>query len=508
MFHNPTPKATTKSWLGLAALMLPVLLVSIDNTVLSFALGEISQSLTPTGKQLLWIVDIYPLILAGLLVPMGTLGDRLGRRKLLLIGAAGFGLVSVYAAFSPTAEHLIAARALLGVFGATLMPSTLALLRNLFHDTKQRRLAIAIWASGFSAGAALGPIAGGWLLEHYWWGSVFLMNVPVLLIMLIASPFLLPESKDPHPGKLDGLGVILAILTMLALVYGVKSFATGGQLALSLGSLGLSAAAGALFVRRQLHTTYPLLDMKLFKIPLFSTSIISNLMSIVAMAGMLFFLAQYLQLVLGYSPLTSGYFLLPGLLATIVMGLLAVKLANIVAVQILIPIGLTFSAIGFGFATQIGAHTSVWLLVTSFTLVGAGVGLAETLTNDAILAAVPPHKAGAASGISETAYELGALLGTAILGSVLTATYRNQLIIAPTVSPADTAVARETLGGAIEVATTLDNDAGAQLTEAARQAFSHGADLTATVGAVIMVLTAVGVAIALRKTIPTTSADS
>lgn len=491
------PKAGAKSWLGLSALMLAVLLVSIDNTVLSFALPEISQALAPTGKQLLWIVDVYPLVLAGLLVTMGTLGDRIGRRRLLLIGATGFGIVSIYAAFSPSPEHLIAARALQGFFGATLMPSTLALLRNLFPDAAQRRLAVAIWAVGFSAGAALGPVVGGWLLERYFWGSVFLINVPVLIVMLAVSPFLLPESRDPRPGRLDPASVVLAIAAMASFVYGIKSVATGAML-LGVSMIVAGAIAGVVFVRRQVRSVSPLLDIKLFRIPIFSASIAANLMAIMALAGMLFFLSQYLQLVLGYSPIEAAIHLLPGLLATVVTGLLAVPLSRRFPVRHLIPIGLALAAVGFAVGTQLGVTTSVWLLTTAFMLVGAGVGLAETLTNDAILSAVPPHKAGAASGISETAYELGALMGTAVLGSILTAVYRSDLVVPSGVSDSAAAAARETLGGALDVAAALPAGVGSDLAFAARESFTHGADVTALVGAIIVSVAALMVLVALR----------
>lgn len=251
------PRAGRRAWFGLAALMLPVLLVSIDNTVLSFAIPQLSQALSPSASQLLWIVDIYPLILAGLLVTMGTLGDRVGRRRLLLVGATGFGLVSVYAAFAGDATHLIAARALLGLFGATLMPSTLALLRNLFLDDNQRRLAIAIWASAFSAGSALGPIVGGWLLEHFWWGSIFLINVPVLVVLLVVAPFLLPESRNPGSARLDPLSVVLSVVSMLPFVFGIKKLASDGISPLGVASLLLGVALGVLFVRRQTRSSLP-----------------------------------------------------------------------------------------------------------------------------------------------------------------------------------------------------------------------------------------------------------
>ncbi|WP_313279813.1 MFS transporter [Timonella senegalensis] len=502
---NPTtptdegPKASVRNWLGLAVLMLVVLVVSIDNTVLSFALPEISRELHPSGTALLWIIDIYSLVLAGLLVTMGTLGDRIGRRKLLLIGAIGFGAVSVYAAFSTSAEHLIAARALLGLFGATLMPSTLALLRNLFLNDTERRLAIAIWAAGFSAGAALGPIVGGWMLEHYWWGSVFLINVPVIAVLLATGLFLLPESRDPNPGRLDWTSVFLSIAAMFTLVYGIKTLAAGGQAPAGVAFFVGGLVLGYLFVRRQLRAENPMLDMHLFTNRVFSASIAANLMSVLAMAGMVYYLSQYLQLVLGYSPLNAGFYLLPGLFATIASGLFAVRLANRFPLRVLIPVGLGLSMLGFATAAQLGAHSSVWLLVGAFFMVGLGVGLAETLTNDAILASVPPHKAGAASGISETAYEVGALLGTAILGSVLTAAYRNGLTVPEGVSGADSAAAHETLGGALDVAAGIGGSVGDQLTEAAKVAFSHGADLTSMAGAVILLGAVLITAISLRK---------
>ena len=259
------PRAGVREWIALAVLMLPVLLVAVDATVLSFALPSISQSLTPTGTQLLWMVDIYPLVLAGLLVSMGSLADRIGRRRLLLIGAVGFAAVSALAAYAPSAQWLIAARAALGFFGAMLMPATLSLLRNLFVDRQQRRLAIAIWAAGFSGGAALGPIVGGFLLEHYWWGSAFLMAVPVLVLLLILAPIFVPESKDPNPGRLDLVSIALSLLTMAPLVYAIKAVAHDGISTLAIGLVAVGLLAGSAFVRRQLTRPNPMLDVRFFR---------------------------------------------------------------------------------------------------------------------------------------------------------------------------------------------------------------------------------------------------
>lgn len=508
--HLPTPRtpasrrpvpatAGPRQWLGLVVLMLPVLLVSIDTTVLSFALPQISVALTPTADQLLWVVDVYPLMLAGLLVTMGVLGDRLGRRRLLLVGAAGFGLVSVLAAFATDAGQLVAARALLGVFGATLMPSTLSLLRNLFLDDDQRRLAIAIWASGFAGGSVLGPVVGGWLLEHFWWGSIFLLNVPVLVVLLVAAPFLLPESRNPAAGRLDVPSVVLAVVGMLPLVYGIKTTVGHGPGALGLGALATGAALVVVFVRRQLRLAEPLLDVGLFRRPLFAASVGANFTASFALAGLVLVVSQVLQLVVGLSPRAAGTALLPGAVASITAGLVAVRLVRVVPRHLLVPVGMLLAAAGYGLGALVAGDARVGGIVAVFALVGAGVGLAETLTNDAILASVPPERAGAASGISETSYELGASLGVAVLGSVVAAVYRADLALPATLDAAQTDVARQTLGGAVAVADGLPDAVGAQVLAAAQDAFSHGVGVTSAVAAVVLAGVALLVGRVLRR---------
>ncbi|TQL01733.1 MFS transporter [Cellulomonas sp. SLBN-39] len=508
--HLPTPRtpasrrpvpatAGPRQWLGLVVLMLPVLLVSIDTTVLSFALPQISVALTPTADQLLWVVDVYPLMLAGLLVTMGVLGDRLGRRRLLLVGAAGFGLVSVLAAFATDAGQLVAARALLGVFGATLMPSTLSLLRNLFLDDDQRRLAIAIWASGFAGGSVLGPVVGGWLLEHFWWGSIFLLNVPVLVVLLVAAPFLLPESRNPAAGRLDVPSVVLAVVGMLPLVYGIKTTVGHGPGALGLGALATGAALVVVFVRRQLRLAEPLLDVELFRRPVFAASVGANFTASFALAGLVLVVSQVLQLVVGLSPRAAGTALLPGAVASITAGLVAVRLVRVVPRHLLVPVGMLLAAAGYGLGALVAGDARVGGIVAVFALVGAGVGLAETLTNDAILASVPPERAGAASGISETSYELGASLGVAVLGSVVAAVYRADLTLPGTLDAAQADVARQTLGGAVAVADGLPDALGAQVLTAAQDAFSHGVGVTSAVAAVVLAGVALLVGRVLRR---------
>jgi DHA2 family multidrug resistance protein-like MFS transporter len=491
--HSSARRAGPREWLALAVLMLPVLLTSIDNTVLSFALPQVSTALHQSGEQLLWLVDIYPLMLAGLLVPMGSLGDRFGRRRLLLIGAVGFATVSALAAYAPSAQWLIAARAALGFFGAMLMPATLSLLRNLFVDRQQRRLALAIWAAGFSGGAALGPIVGGFLLEHYWWGSAFLMAVPVLALLLMLAPLFVPESKDPNPGAVDVVSIGLSLLTMVPLVYAIKSIAHGGLSATALGLVVLGLLAGSAFVRRQLTRANPMLDVRLFRRSAFTGAVLANLLAVFALVGFLFFVAQHLQLVLGYSPMESGLILLPGLVVTIVAGLAVVPLVRVLSPRIVVAGGLLISAAGYLAILFTADDPSAWGLGAAFMLLSLGIGAAETISNDVIVSSVPADKAGAASAISETAYELGAVLGTAVLGGILSAVYAAQVVIPAGLDATAGASASETLGGATAVAATLPEPAGAQLLESARHAFDSGVVFTAAI-AVALVLAAAALA--------------
>ena len=492
------PRAGARAWFALAVLMLPVLLVSVDNTVLSFALPKIAIALAPNGAEQLWIIDAYPLVLAGLLVTMGTLGDRFGRRRMLLIGATGFAAVSVLAAFVPTAPLLIAARVLLGFFGAMLMPSTLSLLRSIFLNRDQRRMAIAVWASAFSAGSALGPIVGGFLLEHFAWGSVFLIAVPVLIPLLIFAPLLVPESRDPDPGKIDLISIALSMATMIPIVYAIKAFAVEGPTLVAAAWALLGIVMGVLFVRRQLRATSPMLDMALFRRGTFSGAILVNLLSVVALVGFLYFVPQHLQLVLGMSPMMAGLALVPGMLAVIVSGLSVVPISRRVPPHLVVPAALVFSVIGYILVAFTTAGHGALPLIVAFVVLGLGIGAAETISNELILSSAPASKAGAASAVSETAYELGAVLGTAILGGIITAFYRGALVI-PDQVPADAAhAARETLAGAYTTAAQLPDAVGAALWDAAASAFEAGITVTALIGATLVVLAGVIAAVTLR----------
>lgn len=460
-----------RDWVALALLMFPVLLVAVDNTALTFALPAIARSLDPTGVQLLWVVDAYALVLAGLLVAMGSLGDRIGRRRLLLVGISGFAVVSAASAFAPSAEWLIAGRAALGFFGAMLMPSTLSLIRNIFREPGRRRLAVAIWAAGFSGGAALGPIFGGWLVEHFWWGAVLLVAVPIMLPPLVLGRFLIPESRDPNPGKVDLASVALSMLTMAPVVYGIKELATHGPGVTSLGVLAFGLAMGLVFVRRQqvlaapmvetspLPGRSPLLDLSLFSNRVFSTAITANILALFSYNGFILFLAQHLQLLEGMSPSESGTAMLPALTATVVAGLLVVPLVRKVRPGFVVAAGLALSAAGYCIVAFGNHDAGPTALLAALLILALGVGSAETISNDLILGAVPADKAGAAAAISETGYEVGSLLGTAILGSILTASYQQHLAlpeaVVQTVPAASADQARETLAGAMEIAGSL-----------------------------------------------------
>jgi DHA2 family multidrug resistance protein-like MFS transporter len=493
------PRASRRQWVALAVLMLPVLLVSVDNTVLSFALPAIARDLAPTAAQQLWIIDAYPLVLAALLVAMGSAGDRFGRRRMLLIGSVGFALVSIAAAFAPTAEALIAARAALGFFGAMLMPSTLSLLRSVFADREQRRLAIAIWASGFAAGSALGPIVGGILLEHFAWGSVFLLAVPVLVPLVVLVPLLIPESRDPAPGPIDVPSILLSLAAMGGAVYGIKHLATDGVDALGVVALIVGLGLGALFVRRQLRAQTPMLDVRLFRQGSFGGGVLVNLLSVTALVGFLFFVSQHLQLIVGLSPVQAGLALTPGLVAMIVAGLSVVPIARRVHPRVLVPTATALSAAGY-LLIALTAADGLAGVVIAFVLLGIGIGVAETVSNELILSSAPPAKAGAASAVSETAYELGAVLGTALLGSILAAWYRTAIEVPSALTAGQADAARETLAGAMTLAETLPPATGAELAASAAAAFGGGITVTAAIGVLLML--AAGVVAATTLTEP------
>jgi MFS transporter, DHA2 family, multidrug resistance protein len=493
-------RATRREWIGLAVIALPCLVYAMDLTVLTLAVPSLSADLRPSGTELLWIVDIYGFFVAGFLITMGTLGDRIGRRRLLLIGGAAFGVASVLAAFSRSAEMLIATRALLGIAGATLAPSTLSLIRNMFLDSDQRTFAIGVWATSFSAGAAIGPLAGGFLLEHFWWGSVFLLAVPVMALLLVLGPLLLPEFRDPQAGRLDLTSAALSLAAVLAVIYGLKQVAQDGLGWLPVLSVAAGVAAGAAFARRQRELADPLIDLGLFRAPAFSASLAAFMISIFVIAGIFLFLAQYLQLVLGLSPLQAGLWTVPSAGGLIAGSMLAPLIVRRVRPAFVMAGGLALSAVGFGMLIQVNAASGLAILVIGSVVFSLGVAPVGTLASDIIVGSAPPERAGAASGISETSAELGGALGIAVLGSVGTAVYRSEVTgaVPADVPPAAAEAARDTLGGAVAAAEELPDPLGAELLDAAREAFTQALQLTAITSAAIVVGVAILAAVVLR----------
>ncbi|MGW7353309.1 MFS transporter [Streptomyces sp. NPDC054784] len=494
------PRAGRKEWIGLVVLVLPVLLLSMDITVLYFAVPFLSAELEPTATQQLWIVDIYAFMLAGLLITMGNLGDHIGRRLLLMLGALVFGAASVAAAYADTPELLIAARAVLGVAGAVLAPSTLSLIRNMFHHADQRRTAIAIWTAGLSGGSALGPIVSGVMLEHFWWGSVFLINIPIMILILVLGPMLLPESRDPNPGKFDFLSSVLSLGALLAATYGLKELADKGfdlkYAALMVGGLVL----GVLFVMRQKTSPNPMLDLYLFRSRGFSMSLVVNLVALFAMVGFLLFSTQWIQLVYGLSPLKAALWTLPAPVAVGVTTSIAAVLAKTVRPGYIISIGLFIATIGFGIMTQLTADSDLWIIVVGATVLSGGVGMAIPLTADLIVSEAPPERVGAASALPETSNQLGGALGVAILGTIGSSIYTSKMEdnIPSGLPPEAVEAAEGSLGGAAEVAKHLPDTVGDPLFATATDAFTDGMATAATGGGIVMLLGALAALFLMR----------
>jgi DHA2 family multidrug resistance protein-like MFS transporter len=495
------PKAGRREWVGLAVLALACVVYAMDLTVLHLAIPQLSEDLQPTSAQLLWIADIYGFMVAGLLITMGTLGDRIGRRRLLLMGAAGFALASLLAAFSTSAEMLIASRALLGIAGATIAPSTLSLIRNLFENPGQRTFAIGVWITAYSLGGALGPLLGGVLLEFFWWGSVFLLAIPVMVLLLILGPLLLPEYRDPNAGRIDLTSAALSLVAVLAVVYGLKQMAQDGLGSMPLAAIALGLILGAVFVWRQRRLADPLIDLNLFRIPAFSASLAVYTLGILVLFGSFLFIYQYLQLVLGLSPLEAGVVTLPSFIAFVVGSMLAPAFVKRMRPAWVMAGGLGTSAVGLLGLTQVTADSGLDVLIVTSFVYSLGIAPVFTLTNDLIIGAAPPERAGAASAISETGAELGGALSIAILGTLGTAVYRTQVQddIPETVPEEEAEAARDTLGGAVAASGDLADSLANQVLDVAQAAFTQGLQVVALVSAVMAGLAAVGVALFLRQ---------
>jgi DHA2 family multidrug resistance protein-like MFS transporter len=497
---DTSSRAGQREWIGLGVMALANVVYVMDLTVLKLAVPAISADLRPSGTQLLWIIDIYGFMVAGSLITMGTLGDRIGRRKLLLAGAATFGVVSVLAAFSASAKTLIVARALLGIAGATLAPSTLSLIFHMFHDEQQRATAIGVWIGAFWAGGAIGPVLGGALLELFWWGSAFLLALPVIALLLVLGPRALPEYRNPQAGRLDLVSAAMSVAAVLAVIYGLKQIAQEGLVLLPALCILAGLAVAVAFVARQRRLADPMIDVGLFRSTAFNAALVTNFLAIFVAIGSSPFVAQYLQLVLGLSPLRAGLWSLPAAFAFVVGSQLGLRLFGRVRPAFVVGGGLGMSAVGLAAIAHVGESGGLVPLVVGSTIMSLGLAPVFGLTTELIVGSAPPERAGAASGINETGVKLGGALGIAVLGSVGVAIYRGALADRlPVGVPAEAAaVARDTLGGAVAVAGELPGQLGASVLQAAREAFVQGMQVSSAIGTVVALGLAILAVVMLR----------
>jgi DHA2 family multidrug resistance protein-like MFS transporter len=496
-------RATRREWTGLAVLALPTLLLSVDVSVLYLALPSLSADLGADGTQQLWVLDIYSFLLAGFLVTMGSLGDRIGRRRLLLIGAVAFAICSVVAAYSTSVEMLIAARALLGVAGATLMPSTMALIRNMFHDPKQMAFAFSVWFSCFLGGMTVGPLVGGLLLERYWWGSAFLLGVPCMALLLVLGPLYLPEYRDPAAGRLDLASAALSLAAILPTIYGLKEVARSGVATGPVLAIGLGAAFGVAFVRRQRRLADPLLDLRLLANRRLGTALSVFLLTGVVMAGVSLMMALYLQSVLGLSPLRAGLWLVPSNLAMVAGLMLAPVLHRRITAARLMAFGLAAGAIGLALLAVVPVDRAL-PAVAALCLVSVGLGFPMALINNMIMVSAPPERAGSAASLTETSGEFGIAVGVATLGTLGGAVYRYALPgeVSTGVPPDAVTAAGEGITAAVAVAARLPSALGTELLEGARAAFTSGLGAVGLVGGLVFFVAAIASAIVLRDPAP------
>src|SRR5918999_662636 len=485
--------AGVREWTGLAVLALPALLASLELTVTHLALPAIAADLAASSTQLLWIVDVYAFLLAAVMIPIGAWGDRIGRRRLLLIGSVGYGLASAFAAYAPNPELLIVARALMGVAGSTLMPSTLSLTAAMFRNAHQRAVAIGVIVASVSGGTAIGPLVGGWLLEHFWWGSAFLLATPVMAVLLVAGPLLLPEHRDPRPGRLDLGSAVLALLAVLPVVYGLKQIAADGLSEVPAAAMVGGVAIAVLFVRRQRAMADPLIDLGLFADRVFRTAAATLTFGIFVLWGSNYAIAQYLQLVQGLSPLHAGLRTAPSAVGVIVGSLLAPRIARRVPAGVVIGAGLIVSAVGYLILATVAPADDLVHLVGGAIVVSAGLGPMMALATDMVVGSAPVERAGAAASISATAPQIGGAFGVAVLGSIVTAVYRNAMAtgVPPGVPDGAAHAARDKLGIAVVAAQPLPESIGDPLLTAARAAFTSGFHVTSVVSAVLMMVIAV-----------------
>ncbi|GLV54252.1 MFS transporter [Dictyobacter sp. S3.2.2.5] len=493
-------KATRKEWLGLAVLGMTSLVVAIDLFVMLLALPKISQDLHASGTQLLWITDMYGFLLAGFLITMGTLGDHIGRRKVLLLGSAAFGATSFLVAFSQSAEMLIFARALLGVAGAMIAPAALSLIRHMFADPEENARAISIWLSCLIGGSIVGPLVGGVLLEHFWWGSVFLVGIPPMVIALLGGRKFLPEYKNPDAAQLHFPSVFLSLAAILSLIYGMTEVAAYGWQVLPVVALLVGMVLSVVFVCQQRTLPDPLLDVTLFKKPAFTLMLVAMLMNTMFPGGVMVLSTQYLQLVAGLSPLQAGLWMIPAMLASILGFQVSPSLARTIRPAYLIALGLVCSIIGLLILCLTNVGGDLVALLIGFALFNLGSGPLVTLGTGIVIGSVAPQKAGAAAAVSQTGNEFGFALGVAVVGSIGAFVYRMQTTTLPHELSADaTHAVQETLATAVSTAGNLPGKLGSDVLSIARNAFVQEYHTVALLSAGVLAIIAVVIVVMLKN---------
>jgi EmrB/QacA subfamily drug resistance transporter len=494
---NGTGTVHARRWWTLAVLCFSLVVITLDNTILNVAIPTLQRQLNASNSQLQWMVDSYTLVFAGLLLTAGSLGDRFGRRGALQLGLAVFGVGSVVAALVDTPNELIAARALMGVGGAFIMPSTLSILTNVFTEPGERGRAIGIWAGVAGIGIALGPLAGGFLVEHFYWGSIFLVNIPIAVVAIAAGAWLVPTSKDPAAPKLDPLGAGLSMAGLSVLLYGIiEAPAKGWGSGLILISFALAAFLLVLFVVWELRTDEPMLDVQFFKNPRFSAASTGIALVFLALFGSLFLLTQYFQFVLGYTALKTGVRLLPYAVVLMIVAPLSARFVERLGTKLVVTVGLALVAAGLFAMTGLDVGTSYGDIVWRIVLVAAGMGCTMAPATESIMGSLPRSKAGVGSAVNDTTRQVGGALGIAIIGSVLASTYGSKIgdAIAKQSRPVPKPIAdamKSQLGAALAVAHRIGGPVGSVIQTTARHAFVTGMHQGMVVGAVAALVGAV-----------------
>jgi EmrB/QacA subfamily drug resistance transporter len=498
-------QADTRRWLVLGVMCLSLLLIVMDNTIVNVALPTLQRDLDAGTTQLQWVVDAYILVFAGLLLTMGSLGDRFGRRGALAIGLAVMGTGSILSSFANSADQLIATRALMGAGGAMIMPATLSIITNVFTERRERAQAIAIWSATAGAAVAIGPVTGGWLLEHFWWGSVFLVNVPVVVVALVLGQLFVPTSRDPAAPPIDVPGALLSIAGLVVLVWAIIEGPGGWTDPEILGAFALAAVLLGTFVLWERRTRFPMLDISFFRNPRFSAASGAIMLTFFAMFGSLFLLTQFLQSILGYTPLEAGIRLLPMAGVMIVISPLSAKVVERIGSKIVVATGLSVAAIGLIMASRLTAGASYPEVLASLVVLAVGMALVMPPATESIMGSLPLAKAGVGSAVNDTTRQVGGALGVAVLGSVMSSTYGPRVSDAISgfpVSPEQATAIHDQIGAAMQAASEIGGEPGRMLAEVASRGFADGMGTAFIIGAAALALGAVIVALFLPARAP------